>query len=72
MGVEIGHGGYVKAIYTHRKVTDFVQQFVTTDTGTTQVVLNGVDLGEFSNQLWGNTNDGLRKYDGCSSRSATR
>ena len=63
-GVELGHGGYIKAIYTHRKVTDFVQNFVTTDTGTTHVVLNGVDLGEFSNQLWGNTNDGLRKYDG--------
>jgi hypothetical protein len=71
-GMEMGNGGFVKVIYTHRKVSDFVQKFVTTATGTTHVDLNGVDLGDFSNQLWANTNDGLRKYDGIQFQTGYR
>jgi hypothetical protein len=71
-GVQLGGRGYVKAIYTHRKVSDFVQKFVTTATGTTDVVVNGVDFGTFSDQVWGNTNDGLRKYDGLQFQTAYR
>jgi hypothetical protein len=71
-GAELGHGGYLKIIYTHRKVNDFVQKFVTTATGTTDVVSNGVDFGKFSNQLWANSNDGLRKYDGLQFQGAYR
>jgi outer membrane receptor for ferrienterochelin and colicin len=63
-GLDLGQGGYVKAIYTHRFVTDFVQQFINTSTGTTHVVVGGVDYGTFSNRLWDNTTDGERKYDG--------
>jgi hypothetical protein len=71
-GVQLGSRGYVKAIYTHRKVTDFVQTFVNTGTGTTSVVKNGVDFGTFSNRLWSNTTDGLRKYDGLQFQAAYR
>jgi hypothetical protein len=71
-GVELGNGGFVKVIYTHRKTDDFVQKFVTTATGTTHVVQNGTDFGTFSNQLWANTNDGLRKYDGVQFQTAYR
>ncbi len=71
-GTELGRGGYLKVIYTHRKVEDFVQKFVNTTTGTTHVVVNGTDFGEFSNQLWANTNDGQRKYDGLQFQGAYR
>jgi hypothetical protein len=71
-GVDLGHGGYLKAIYTHRKTNDFVQKFVNTSTGTTDVASNGVEFGTFSNQLWGNSNDGLRKYDGLQFQGAYR
>ena len=54
-GVQLGNKGYIKAIYTHRKVTDFVQVFVNTSTGTTTVVKNGVDFGTFSNRALGRT-----------------
>ncbi len=43
-----------------------------TSTGTTDVVKNGVDFGTFSNVLWANTNDGLRKYDGIQLQTAYR
>jgi Carboxypeptidase regulatory-like domain/TonB dependent receptor/TonB-dependent Receptor Plug Domain len=62
-GMQVGASGLLKAVYTHRSVGDFVQQFVTTGTGTTHVVKNGVDFGTFSNRLWNNTNDGQRVYD---------
>ncbi len=71
-GMQLGSKGYIKAIYTHRNVTDFVQIFVNTSTGTTNVVKDGVDFGTFSNQLWSNTNDGQRKYDGLQFQTAYR
>jgi len=71
-GMQLGSKGYLKAIYTHRNVTDFVQVFVNTSTGTTDVVKDGVDFGTFSNRLWSNTSDGQRKYDGIQFQSAYR
>jgi hypothetical protein len=71
-GVQLGNNGYVKVIYTHRKVSDFVQVFADTTTGTTTVVKNGTDFGTFTNRVWGNTDDGLRKYDGLQFQGAYR
>jgi Carboxypeptidase regulatory-like domain/TonB dependent receptor/TonB-dependent Receptor Plug Domain len=71
-GVQLGNKGYVKAIYTHRTVSSFVQQFITTDTGQTDVVVDGNDFGTFSNRLWANTDDGERKYDGLQFQTAYR
>ena len=71
-GMAFGQGSYLKVIYTHRKVSDFVQQFVNQDTGTTDVVLDGVEFGTFSNRLWANSNDGERKYDGVQFQAAYR
>jgi hypothetical protein len=62
--MQLGSKGWVKAIYTWRNVHDFVQVFVTRDTGTTHVVKDGIDFGTFSNQLYKNSNDGERKYQG--------
>jgi hypothetical protein len=71
-GMQLGSKGYLKAIYTHRNVTDFVQVFVNRNTGTTTVVKNGVDFGTFSNRLWANTSDGERKYDAIQFQTAYR
>ncbi len=71
-GTQIGSKGYLKAIYTHRNVTNFVQQFVTTANGTTHIQQHGIDFGDFSNRLWSNTNDGVRKYDGIQFQTAYR
>lgn len=69
-GMKLGDKGFLKAIYTHRKVHDFVQEFVDTATGTTHIVQNGIDFGTYSNHLWSNTNAGLRKYDGIQLQAA--
>ena len=71
-GMQIGTNGFLKAIYTHRSVNDFVQQFVTRDTGITHVVKNGIDFGEFANRLWANTNDGERVYDALQFQAGLR
>jgi Carboxypeptidase regulatory-like domain len=71
-GFQFGKGGYLKAIYTHRNVSDFVQKFVNKSTGITDVVVDGTDFGEFSNQLWANSSDGTRKYDGIQVQTAYR
>ncbi len=72
-GVDLGHGGYLKAIYTHRKTSDFVQKFVNTSTGTTDVILERRRAAARSRtSLWANTNDGLRKYDGVQFQAAYR
>ena len=71
-GMQVGHNGYLKAIYTHRSVDDFVQQFVTRDTGITHVVKNGIDFGNFANRLWANTDDGERVYDALQFQAGIR
>jgi hypothetical protein len=71
-GMELGRSGYVKAIYTYRKITDFVQQFIDQATGTTEVVVNGFDFGSFSNHLWANDNTGLRTYSALQFQAAYR
>jgi hypothetical protein len=63
-GTEFGKSGYLKAIYTHRRITDFVTQFVNQETGSTDVVKDGIDFGTFSNIVWGNTDSPRRVYDG--------
>jgi hypothetical protein len=63
-GMQLGQGGYAKAIYTWRDTSSFVQQYVTRSTGATNVVVNGFDFGTFANQLWDNSNAGERTYQG--------
>ena len=69
--MQIGANGYLKAIYTHRSVSDSVQQFVDQSTGITHVVKNGIDFGNFANRLWANTDDGQRVTTPSSSRPAS-
>ncbi len=63
-GMELPKGGFLKLTYVDRDVSNFVEDFVDTTTGTTFVELNGVPAGEFENQVIRNTDVPIRKYRG--------
>jgi len=65
-GMELPKGGYLKVTYVDRDVSNFVEDFIDTTTGTTFVELNGIPAGEFENQVIRNTNALDRKYRGIS------
>jgi hypothetical protein len=44
-GVDLGRGGFVKLLYTHRKVTGFIEDFTTIDQGTVDVTVPTPCLG---------------------------
>ena len=62
-GMELDRGGFLKAIYTTREYNDFVEDFVTPETGSTQVVVEGVVAGTFSNTLYANSDLPIRDYE---------
>ena len=49
--------------YVHRNTKDFVEDFITHDTGATDVVFQGVDYGTFDNVVYQNTNALKRNYE---------
>jgi len=62
-GMELSRGGFLKAVYTNREYNDFVEDFTTTATGTTQVIVEGNIAGTFSNQLIQNSDLPTREYE---------
>ena len=63
VGTRLGSRGEVKAIYSNRKTTNFLEDFVIRDNGTTTVVENGRNFGTFDNVVIRNTDDTLnRRY----------
>ena len=62
-GMELDRGGFLKMIYTNREYSDFVEDFTTTDTGFTQVVVQGNLAGTFSNTLFTNSDVPVREYE---------
>jgi hypothetical protein len=73
-GTELGRGGYLKAIYTNREYDDFVEDFTCAaaagvpcpgpgDTGTTFVVVEGVEVGFANNKVFDNSGDPSREYE---------
>ena len=72
-GMELGRGGFAKVIYTDRSYGNFVEDFVCAtaggvacpgpgDTGTTNVVVEGIEVGEFNNTVFANTDVPSRDY----------
>ncbi len=61
-GMELPRGGYAKLIYTNRSVSDFVEDFIEVQNGTTNVVVGGIDAGEFDNRVFRNSNQPTRDY----------
>ncbi|MDA8017336.1 MAG: TonB-dependent receptor [Thermoanaerobaculia bacterium] len=62
-GMELERGGFVKAIYTNREYGDFVEDFVTVATGSTEVIVEGVSAGTFSNEFFENSDLSIRDYE---------
>ncbi len=61
-GVGLPRGGYLKAVYTARKVKDFVENFIDTTTGKTEIVYQGESFGEVDNTVLRNSNLPKREY----------
>jgi hypothetical protein len=72
-GMEVGRGGFLKAVYTNRDYDDFVEDFVCAaaagvpcegpgDTGITFVSVEGVDVGFTNNTVYDNSSAPERKY----------
>ena len=63
-GGTLGSKGYAKLTYINRRASDFVEDFVTLDGGSTQVTEDGLDIGTFSNIIYRNTDALNRDYNG--------
>jgi hypothetical protein len=61
-GTEIGNNGYFKAIYINRNWNNFVEDFITTETGATTIVQDGINFGTFDNNVIRNSDDPVRRY----------
>ena len=64
-GGTLGTRGYAKLTYINRRASDFVEDFVTLDGGSTTVTGDdGTEFGTFSNIIYRNTDALERNYDG--------
>ena len=61
--MELKRGGFLETIYTYREYSDFVEDFITTETGTTGVLLEGAPVGTFSNRSVTNSDLPVREYE---------
>ena len=62
-GTTLGPRGYAKVTYINRRASDFVEDFVSLDNGTVDVMGDGIDFGTFTNNLFQNTDLLTRDYD---------
>jgi hypothetical protein len=64
-GADLLNGrGYAEATYVHRNLSNVIEDYIDIDNGTTNVVVDGFDVGTFTNIVYRNTSDGFRDYDG--------
>jgi hypothetical protein len=68
---ELGRGGWARATYVGRRASDFVEDFITVDDGTTVVSRSGL-TGVFDNQVYRNTDLARRQYQALDLQSAWR
>jgi hypothetical protein len=61
-GVALPKGGYLKAIYTDRKTSNFFEGFTDLTTGTTDLEFEGNFLGTVDNTIYRNTDERKREY----------
>jgi hypothetical protein len=62
-GTNINGGkGYAEATFIARKTTNMIEDFITRQDGTTNVVVAGVDAGTVSNVVYRNTTEAHREY----------
>jgi hypothetical protein len=63
--------GWARASYVRRRATDFVEDFITIDGGTTLINRNGL-TGVFDNSVYRNTDLAERRYQGIELQSSYR
>ncbi len=63
--------GWARATYVRRRATDFVEDFITIDGGTTTISRNGL-TGLFDNSVYRNTDLAERRYQAVDLQSAYR
>lgn len=63
--------GWGRATYVRRHATDFVEDFITIDAGTTTIDRNGL-FGVFDNAIYRNTDLAERRYQGLEFQSSYR
>ena len=61
LGSELGRRSYVKATYVQRKTTGFIDDFITADNGSTEVIRNGINFGRLDNIVYRNAPDEVRR-----------
>src|SRR5262249_52097300 len=64
--------GYAEAAYVARLTHNMIEDFQTLEGGTTNVTLNGVSAGEFTNVIFQNTDLADRQYQGLVFQSRYR
>jgi Carboxypeptidase regulatory-like domain len=65
-------GGYVALSYTKRDMSNFIEDFISIDEGTTTVIQDGVNYGTFDNKVLRNSDIPVRRYRGLSLQAAYR
>ncbi len=60
-GTRLGNDGELKAIYSNRRTTNFLEDYITRDNGITNVVEGGQNFGNFDNVVIRNTDDVLNR-----------
>jgi hypothetical protein len=64
-GANIANGkGYAEVAYVFRKTTSMIEDFITRADGTTVVQAFGINAGEVSNQVYRNSDEAHRQYQG--------
>ncbi|MGE0640746.1 MAG: carboxypeptidase regulatory-like domain-containing protein [Thermoanaerobaculia bacterium] len=71
-GMQLDHGGYVKAQYVKRGYSSVIEDFVRYEYGKTQVVYQGVDYGLVDNVRYENTDLPQRDYEALSLQGSYR
>jgi hypothetical protein len=64
--------GYGEVTYVARVTHDLIQSFITTQTGSTNIVLDGVSAGTFANTVYENTDLANREYQAVEFQSRYR
>ncbi|MEM1177381.1 MAG: TonB-dependent receptor [Acidobacteriota bacterium] len=71
-GMELDRGGFLKAIFTDRSYSDFVEDFITPTTGSTLVAVEGNPAGTFNNTFITNSDLPERDYQAIQIIGRTR
>jgi len=72
-GLNIRNGrGYAEAAYVYRKTNSIIEDFYTLANGFTNVIVNGINAGRFTNRVYTNTDIAHREYQGMTFQSRYR